>query len=279
MGLAQVFSPFTVSAAPLSAARTQPTIPYLSLRRDELRRLPPVRPAAGLRALSPSQRLIDRMTCMSALRLCKGAVRSPPGSSEWSGSRKLASDAASSSCAPRGVAACRWNKQGSSSALLRASPSLGRSTRGLRWAIKTMADDNADNSGNSTRLFTAIQSFWNKLSGKLKKLRRGFPVKILFFLIGFYCATAFATVIGQTGDWDILSAGLAVAIVEFIGALMYRASFAFFGRIKNMITIFNYWKAGLTLGLFLDSFKYEVDEFLESCNPFNFEINIFTRLW
>ena len=88
-----------------------------------------------------------------------------------------------------------------------------------------------------------------------------------------------ATVIGQTGDWDILSAGLAVAVVEGIGALMYRASFAFLGRIRNMITIFNYWKAGLTLGLFLDSFKYEVDELLESCNPFNFEINIFAGLW
>jgi hypothetical protein len=40
---------------------------------------------------------------------------------------------------------------------------------------------------------------------------------ILFSLIGFYCATTFATVIGQIGDWDILSAGLDVAIVESIG--------------------------------------------------------------
>ena len=143
-----------------------------------------------------------------------------------------------------------------------------------------MTDDDTDNSGNNTRLFSAIQSYWKKVSAKLNKLRRGFPVKILFFLIGFYCATAFATVIGQTGDWDILSAGLAVAIVEVIGALMYRASFAFLGRMKNTIAIFNYWKAGLTLGLFLDSFKYEVDVLLESCNPFNFEIsNIFTWLW
>ncbi|GJM97276.1 hypothetical protein PR202_ga14192 [Eleusine coracana subsp. coracana] len=149
----------------------------------------------------------------------------------------------------------------------------------MQWAIKTMSEDTSDQSGNNTRLFSVIQSFWKKFFDKLKKARKGLPVKILFFLIGFYCATAFATVIGQTGDWDILSAGLAVAIVEGIGALMYRASFAFVGRIRNMITIFNYWKAGLTLGLFLDSFKYEVDEFLESCNPFNFEINIFTGLW
>ncbi|CAM9003601.1 unnamed protein product [Rhodiola kirilowii] len=81
-------------------------------------------------------------------------------------------------------------------------------------------------------------------------------MKVLFFLVGFYCATAFATVIGQTGDWDILSAGLAVVVVEGIGALMYRPSFPLLDRIKNMVTMFNYWKAGLTLGLFLDSFKY-----------------------
>ncbi|KAM3318527.1 hypothetical protein ACQJBY_035970 [Aegilops geniculata] len=194
---------------------------------------------------------------MSALRLCKGAVASPPGCRCRSGcsrSRNLVAAAA----APRGAAAvaCCRNKQQGSFRLVRASPSFGRSNRGMQWAIKTMADDNPDNSGNSTRLFNAIQSFLKKLSGKLKKVSRGFPVKILFFLIGFYCATAFATVIGQTGDWDILSAGLAVAIVEVIGALMYRASFALLGRMKNMISIFNYWKAGLTLGLFLDSFKF-----------------------
>ena len=51
---------------------------------------------------------------------------------------------------------------------------------------------------------------------------------------------------------------------------LYRASFAFLGRMKNMIAIFNCWKAELTLGLFLESFQYEVDEFLELCNKFKF---------
>jgi Protein of unknown function (DUF565) len=91
-------------------------------------------------------------------------------------------------------------------------------------------------------------------------LRKSLSLKILFFfLIGFYCATAFATVIGQTGDWDILSAGLSVVVVEGIGALMYRASIPIFKNIKGFIAIFNYWKAGLSLGLFLDAFKYEID--------------------
>lgn len=87
-------------------------------------------------------------------------------------------------------------------------------------------------------------------------------MKLLFFLVGFYCSTAFATVIGQTGDWDILSAALAVAVVEGIGALMYRASLPLFDKVRNLITMFNYWKAGLSLGLFLDSFKYEMDSIL-----------------
>lgn len=80
-------------------------------------------------------------------------------------------------------------------------------------------------------------------------------MKLLFFLVGFYCATAFATVIGQTGDWDIISSGLAVAVVEGIGALMYR-SIPLIDGVRSIITMFNYWKTGLTLGLFLDSFKY-----------------------
>ncbi|KAI9186922.1 hypothetical protein LWI28_022303 [Acer negundo] len=72
-------------------------------------------------------------------------------------------------------------------------------------------------------------------------------MKVFFFLVGFYCATAFATVIGQTGDWDILSAALAVVVVEGIGALMYRGSFPLPNKIRSLITMFNYWKTGFSL--------------------------------
>ncbi|KAI8540300.1 hypothetical protein RHMOL_Rhmol09G0252100 [Rhododendron molle] len=114
----------------------------------------------------------------------------------------------------------------------------------------------ANGNGGRTRLARAIQTLQVKLNARLQKLRSGFFMKALFFLVGFYCATAFSTVIGQTGDWDILSAGLAVLVVEGIGALMYNASFPLLNNIKSLITLFNYWKAGLCLGLFLDAFKY-----------------------
>lgn len=155
--------------------------------------------------------------------------------------------------------------------------------RNAAWSIGSSVDggkfDPSTNSTNgSTRLIRAIQSLQNKLRAKIENIRKNLPMKLLFFLVGFYCATAFATVIGQTGDWDILSAALAVVVVEVIGALMYRASLPLVSKAKSLISMFNYWKAGLCLGLFLDSFKYEMDDIAGSSNPFNFEIDMFSIL-
>lgn len=111
-------------------------------------------------------------------------------------------------------------------------------------------------SSNTTRLIRAIKALRVKLNERIMGLRTNLPMKLLLLLIGFYSATAFATVIGQTGDWDVLSAVLAVTVVEGIGALMYKTFFPFVQKMKNFITMLNYWKTGLTLGLFLDSFKY-----------------------
>lgn len=157
--------------------------------------------------------------------------------------------------------------------------------RKVAWSIRSNADGssgldpssmNAANSG--TRLIRTIRNIQSELGKKIQEIRKNLPIKLLFFLVGFYCATAFATVIGQTGDWDILSAALAVVVVEAIGALMYKASLPLFSNIRSLITMFNYWKAGLSLGLFLDSFKYEMDSFLGSSNVFNFDMDLFPRV-
>ena len=153
--------------------------------------------------------------------------------------------------------------------------------RRIAWSVRSSVDGNGldptptNGTDGRTRLIRVIQDVQIKLSARILELRKDFPLKILFFLIGFYCATAFATVIGQTGDWDILSAAMAVVLVELIGALMYRASMHLFDKVRRLITMFNYWKAGLCLGLFLDSFKYEMNDILASWNPFNFDIDDF----
>ncbi|KAK4345616.1 hypothetical protein RND71_035792 [Anisodus tanguticus] len=128
-------------------------------------------------------------------------------------------------------------------------------------SIRSAADGSGLNTSPTTsssggyQLIRAIEALLGILDANIKVLRKNLPMKLLFFLGDFYCATAFATVIGQTSDWDIISAGLAVAVVEGIGALMYR-SIPLIDEARSLITMFNYWKTGLTLGLFLDSFKY-----------------------
>ncbi|KAL3812220.1 hypothetical protein ACJIZ3_013488 [Penstemon smallii] len=147
---------------------------------------------------------------------------------------------------------------------LAAQPFASNKFKRMVWSIRSAADGSSVNSppppstngGSGTRLIRAFQSLQFKLIARLKELRKNLPAKLFSFLVGFYCATAFATVIGQTGDWDVLSAALAVVVVEGIGALMYKGSLPSVFNLRNLIVIFNYWKAGLILGLFLDSFKY-----------------------
>lgn len=162
-----------------------------------------------------------------------------------------------------------------------AQPSLVNNFKRMTWSIRSNVDSRGfdpspTNSPNGrTRLIRAIQAFQARVSAKIQEIRKDLPMKLLFFLVGFYCATAFATVIGQTGDWDILSAALAVVVVEGIGALMYRASLPLVNKMRGLITMFNYWKTGLSLGLFLDSFKYGMDDIFGSGCPFSFEIDLF----
>ncbi|XP_078429685.1 YCF20-like protein (DUF565) [Wolffia australiana] len=148
------------------------------------------------------------------------------------------------------------------------------SPRQRRWTIRSSmtGDSDTGSSGSGSnggpRLLREIETFRQRISTRFQALKKNWPLKVLLFLVGFYCATAFATFIGQTGDWDILSAGLAVVVVEVMGVLVYRSSLPFAEKIKRLISMFNYWKAGLSMGLFLDAFKYEMDDFLESCDPF-----------
>ncbi|XP_021803527.1 uncharacterized protein ycf20, partial [Prunus avium] len=161
-------------------------------------------------------------------------------------------------------------------------PLLVNNFKRMTWSIRSSVDsrglDPSPTNGTTgtTRLIRAIQAIQTKLGSKIRELRRGFPFKVLFFLVGFYCATAYATVIGQTGDWDILSAAFAVVVVEGIGALMYKASLPLLTKTRSLITMFNYWKAGLSLGLFLDSFKYEFNDIFGFSSPFNFELDAFS---
>ncbi|KAL2555458.1 Ycf20-like protein [Forsythia ovata] len=114
---------------------------------------------------------------------------------------------------------------------------------------------NGDNSGlGGTRLGRIVGAGGRQLLSKLNSARKNFPIKVFLLLLGFYTANALATILGQTGDWDVLVAGVVVAAIEGIGMLMYGKP-VFTGRLQSLVVMVNYWKAGVCLGLFVDAFK------------------------
>ncbi|KAK6136232.1 hypothetical protein DH2020_030021 [Rehmannia glutinosa] len=114
---------------------------------------------------------------------------------------------------------------------------------------------NGDNSGlGETRLGRIVSAGGKQLLSKLNSARKNFPMKVFLLLLGFYTANALATILGQTGDWDVLVAGVVVAAIEGIGMLMYKKPLTT-GRLQSLVVMINYWKAGVCLGLFVDAFK------------------------
>lgn len=112
-----------------------------------------------------------------------------------------------------------------------------------------------------TRLGRLVSAGGRQLLEKLNSARKNFPMKVFLLLLGFYTANALATILGQTGDWDVLVAGVVVAAIEWIGMLMYKRSTSVSStsnrrrRFESLIVMINYWKAGVCLGLFVDAFK------------------------
>ncbi|XP_042039048.1 ycf20-like protein isoform X2 [Salvia splendens] len=128
---------------------------------------------------------------------------------------------------------------------------------GVAFALNTDGftanNDNRDNSAlGETRLGRIAGG--RELLSKLNSARKNFPMKVFLLLFGFYTANALATILGQTGDWDVLVAGVVVAAIEGIGMLMYKKPMTT-GRLQSLVVLINYWKAGICLGLFVDAFK------------------------
>lgn len=126
--------------------------------------------------------------------------------------------------------------------------------------MSSNGDQQSFNDSNSnfggTRLGRILSAGGRQLLDKLNSARKNFPMKIFLLLLGFYTANALATILGQTGDWDVLVAGVVVAAIEGIGMLIYKKPPTVrTGRLQSFLVMVNYWKAGICLGLFVDAFK------------------------
>ncbi len=115
--------------------------------------------------------------------------------------------------------------------------------------------DSSRNNLGSTRIGRLVSARRQELLKRWNTVRRNFPAKVFLLLLGFFSANALATILGQTGDWDVLAAGVLVALIEGIGYLMYRMPLFLGNRGKMVVEFVNYWKAGFSFGLFVDAFK------------------------
>uniref|UniRef100_A0A6N2NBS6 Uncharacterized protein n=1 Tax=Salix viminalis TaxID=40686 RepID=A0A6N2NBS6_SALVM len=68
-----------------------------------------------------------------------------------------------------------------------------------------------------TRLVRIASAVGRQVLEKLNSARKNFPMKIFLLLLGFYMANALARILGQTGDWYALVAGVVVAAIRVTG--------------------------------------------------------------
>ena len=81
--------------------------------------------------------------------------------------------------------------------------------------------------------------------------------------MGFFLAMNLSTILGQTGDWGMLSSGLLTALIEISSKLIYegkeKINFIQNSKLKKNLTIFsnflNNLKIGVLYGFFIESFK------------------------
>ena len=67
---------------------------------------------------------------------------------------------------------------------------------------------------------TIFKKFYYKLFFSRKFFYSTFA-SFLAILLGFFSANTLSTILGQTGDWGILSSGILVALIESINKVVY----------------------------------------------------------
>ena len=86
-------------------------------------------------------------------------------------------------------------------------------------------------------------------------------ISFIGILVGFFMANALATILGQTGDWGILSSGILVAFIESTNRIIYNNKKKFnsknlkYKRLYYTLTFINNVKVGMIYGFFVEAFK------------------------
>jgi len=57
---------------------------------------------------------------------------------------------------------------------------------------------------------------------KFQSTSSGIILNFISILLGFFLAINLSTILGQSGDWGVLSAGLITAVLETISKILYQ---------------------------------------------------------
>lgn len=82
---------------------------------------------------------------------------------------------------------------------------------------------------------------------------RRLSLLVISLLFGFFLGSAISTIAGQAADWDIIGAGVIVALCEIVDRIYY-SRIRFVTR-SIWVEALNALKIGLTYSLFLEAFK------------------------
>lgn len=102
----------------------------------------------------------------------------------------------------------------------------------------------------NTRLNNLVDALGGYLGRWLFNPWRRLSLLVISLLFGFFLGTAVSTTTGQSSDWDIVAAGIVVALVEVVNRIYYRQTTRIF-----WVESLNALKIGLTYSLFIEAFK------------------------
>ena len=103
-----------------------------------------------------------------------------------------------------------------------------------------------------------MKPLYRKKKFRFKKFLIYFVLTFLSILTGFFSSVALSTVLGQTGDWAILSSALLSAVVEVISKVFYSSKNSTRYKFAYEVTLFSFinnLKIGLVYGFFVQAIK------------------------
>ena len=110
-----------------------------------------------------------------------------------------------------------------------------------------------------TRLNSLVIATEERLKLLFSNSWRRISLSLIGVLLGFFMASAIITTSGQDAIWDVAGATILLAFTESTSKLIYnrrnRRELSSLIRRPLYVDVFNMFKAGLTLSLFLEAFK------------------------